>query len=86
MILGLEAAAFGVVKFDADSRLFADRAFRLGLKGYEFGCGVVANRVVLELDVVQCELEYVLYVFFGPGLVWFEGYQTPTSSLGSGNL
>ena len=62
-----------MLKFDADERLAADRAFRLGLVGYVFSCGAVAEGVVLELDVMQCDLEYVLHVLFGPGLVWSEG-------------
>ena len=62
-----------MVKFDADGRLVADRTFRLGLVGYVFSCGAVADGVVLELDVMQCESEYVLHVLFGPGLVWSEG-------------
>ena len=71
---GFEAAAFGVMKLDADERLFAGRAFRHGLVGYVFSCGVVANGVVLELNVMQCEV------------VWSEGDQTPASSLGFDNL
>ena len=45
LIWDFEAAAFGVVKFDADEIIFADRAFRLGLVGYVFSCGVVSNVV-----------------------------------------
>ena len=43
LIRCFEAAAFGEVKYDADERLFAVRAFRLGLVGYVFSCGVVSN-------------------------------------------
>ena len=35
---------------------------------------------------MQCELEYVLHVLFGPDLALSEGDQTPAWSLGSGNL
>ena len=50
------------------------------------GCGAVADGVVLELNVMQRELKYVLHVLFGSGLFWSERYQTPASGLGSGNL
>ena len=39
-----------MVKFDADERLFAGRAFRLGLVGYLFSCGVVGNGVPRSLE------------------------------------